>query len=86
VLDPAKEQKQVDTRTDSSEEEEVIPDRRNKYRLDNIKLDVKGLMKSAKPAVRKAPHTRKTDPSPARSDHTHVKQEEQQPVLTPVSQ
>lgn len=83
VTDSTKEQQHVETKTDSSDEEEVIPDRRNKYRLDNIKLDVKGLMKSAKPTVRKAPHTRKTDPSPARSDHTHAKQEEQ--LLTPVS-
>ncbi|XP_061195425.1 uncharacterized protein LOC133203675 isoform X2 [Saccostrea echinata] len=74
-------QQQVETKTDSSEEEEVIPDRRNKYRLDNIKLDVKGLMKSAKPVVKKAKPPRKTDPSPARSDHTHAKPEEQ--LLTP---
>ncbi|XP_019923445.3 uncharacterized protein [Magallana gigas] len=74
-------QQQVETKTDSSEEEEVIPDRRNKYRLDNIKLDVKGLMKgAAKHTVKKQP-TRKTDPSPARSDHTHAKPEEQ--ILTP---
>lgn len=76
-------QQQMETKTDSSEEEEVIPDRRNKYRLDNIKLDVKGLMKgAAKHTVKKQP-TRKTDPSPARSDHTHAKPEEQ--ILTPVS-
>lgn len=81
VKDANAQQLQVETKTDSSEEEEVIPDRRNKYRLDNIKLDVKGLMKgAAKHTVKKQP-TRKTDPSPARSDHTHAKPEEQ--ILTP---
>lgn len=35
----------MEIRIDFFEEEEVILDCWNKYRLDNIKLDVKGLMK-----------------------------------------
>ena len=80
--DAANAQKQqAEVKTDSSDEEEVIPDHRNKYRLDNIKIDVKGLMKGARHTVKKQP--RKQDPSPARSDHTHAKPDEQ--LLTPVS-
>nr|XP_022297802.1 uncharacterized protein LOC111107104 isoform X12 [Crassostrea virginica] len=78
--DAANAQKQqAEVKTDSSDEEEVIPDHRNKYRLDNIKIDVKGLMKGARHTVKKQP--RKQDPSPARSDHTHAKPDEQ--LLTP---
>lgn len=58
----------------TQEEDEDLPmgrDRKSKYNMDNVRVDVKGLMR---PQSKRVPSGRLTDPSPSRreSDHSHA--------------